>query len=236
MLSSHSRAALASSFSAGYPVAKEQNVFVAQAARAFAHDIAAPLQSLCLLVDASDNGRHIPPDFFHQLNQCTRYAMRLAHTWMELTPSSPPQPVALDALLSDVVQIFFPQHAFIEVAASPAPIVGWDHLLSRLVQNLVQNAITAGASRIGISVYPRKDHGACLIVRDDGPGLTPQQLASLRRGLLRSSKPEGGMGLRICEIIVAHHCGSWTCSSHRGDTRFIINLPPYPHFGEDQTP
>src|SRR5215471_11035521 len=77
--------------------------------------------------------------------------------------------------------------------------------LEEMVGNLVDNACKWAQSRVNLEVVPVRTNGAaqpplvCLVVDDDGPGLTPQARAQVgnRGRRLDETKPGSGLGLSI---------------------------------------
>ena len=103
----------------------------------------------------------------------------------------------------------------IVVATPPAPIevMGDARLLTQAILNLVENALahTPVGTRIILSVSAEPG-GAQVVVRDDGPGIAPDDRAhALRRfGRLDPSRsgPGHGLGLPIVDAIARVHRGS----------------------------
>jgi signal transduction histidine kinase len=95
----------------------------------------------------------------------------------------------------------------VEVRGRPAaPVLGARFELMRVIQNLLKNAIESGASSVSVD-FDGSEKEVSLTVRDDGPGMTPQQLNNALRGGF-TTKPHGtGLGLSICRHIVASHGG-----------------------------
>ena len=74
----------------------------------------------------------------------------------------------------------------------------------------------------------RERAGLVLTVADDGPGATPELLASLgtRGQRLDESRPGHGLGLAIVRDIVQAHGGRIFLESELGrGSRFVLELP-----------
>jgi len=84
-----------------------------------------------------------------------------------------------------------------------APIVLGDFDgLAIALRNLVENALRhAGASPVEIEVRP----GGVLIVRDAGPGVTPDELATLRQRHVRHAQERAGYGLGMSIVATIVH-------------------------------
>jgi signal transduction histidine kinase len=98
--------------------------------------------------------------------------------------------------------------------------------LYRVLLNLAENAIQAGAS--SITIEARQEQEQVLIdFRDDGPGMTERAKANLFQPFAGSTKPGGsGLGLAIAREILRAHGGDirLLVSSAEG-TAFRLNLP-----------
>lgn len=106
-------------------------------------------------------------------------------------------------------------------------------LFRRAVGNLVINAIVHNPPDTKVTVSVRKDqgNGVCILVRDDGKGISEEEQEKLftryYRGTNTKEKPEGsGLGLAIAKQIVSLHGGEIAVKSRVGEgTEFTIRLP-----------
>lgn len=91
----------------------------------------------------------------------------------------------------------------IELEAPPQPVVARAHplWLGEVVNNLLDNAQRYGGQRIVLRVQPLPQGGAEVIVQDDGPGVTAEQLPRLFepfwRGDSADLRDDGGTGLGL---------------------------------------
>ena len=99
-------------------------------------------------------------------------------------------------------------------------VVGERPALERAVGNLVANARKHGQGRIEIAVERDGDR-ARLAVRDEGPGLTPEQAEHAFERFWRGPAGGSGLGLAIVKAIAERHGGSVMVSG----ARFVIELP-----------
>jgi signal transduction histidine kinase len=110
--------------------------------------------------------------------------------------------------------------------------------IGRALINLVKNALEAlqGSAGGGETVLSAKAEqrggrqGVCLIVQDDGPGMSEEVRQHLFDPYF-TTKPEGtGLGLAIVDRIVAEHDGAINVHSAEGEgTRFELWLPSASH-------
>ncbi len=98
--------------------------------------------------------------------------------------------------------------------------------LFRVLANLAQNAVQAGAQRIAVTARIEGDR-AVILVADNGPGLSPKARDTLFQPFAGSGRAGStGLGLAIARELVEGHDGrlSLVDSSARGTT-FRIELP-----------
>jgi two-component system phosphate regulon sensor histidine kinase PhoR len=109
--------------------------------------------------------------------------------------------------------------------------------LSRVAENLIENAIKYGQSgeKVDISVAAVRDGGTDLVgftVADYGPGIAPEHVPRLTERFYRAdaadSRNKGGtgLGLAIVKHIVNRHGGRLTIESKLGEgSRFRVTIP-----------
>ncbi|MBA3338903.1 MAG: HAMP domain-containing histidine kinase [Geodermatophilaceae bacterium] len=119
-------------------------------------------------------------------------------------------PAALAAIGSEATQ----HDLSVDPELAPAPTVGDPELLSRLVGNLVENAVRHNIEGGSVSVRCGQSDGrARLVVSNTGPVFEQSELADLltpfRRGGAGRSGVRGiGLGLSIVRAVVAAHHGA----------------------------
>lgn len=105
--------------------------------------------------------------------------------------------------------------------------------ISRVVYNLISNAIkyTEPGGHIDVTLF-FEDGEAVILVADNGPGMSQEQVANLfqiyyRTDEARKSKVEGtGLGLYIVRMLVEAHHGAVEVESTPGKgSTFIVHLP-----------
>ena len=120
----------------------------------------------------------------------------------------------------------------LEASGVSVEVEGDPVLLTRLVRNLVQNALRHGAQPVTVEVG-RTSHGAPqLSVRDHGPGIAPEDrervFEPFYRPQGRSESAGGwGLGLSLVRQIATHHGATVSCEApdHAG-ARFVVRFPP----------
>lgn len=198
--------------------ASEQEAFAADVA----HELRTPLSVLALEIDRLD---HPAAD---RLRADVARMRRLIDQLMilaQLDITAPHQiegPVALGEVAEDVASVMAPvairEKRDIAVETLGSPIVtGRREAIFAAVRNLVENGlrVTPAGGTVTIIVGP----GQAISVRDEGPGLVPEVLETLRRRNLRAenaSRSGAGLGLAIVSrIAAAHHAKLTTQPAER---------------------
>ena len=101
--------------------------------------------------------------------------------------------------------------------------------LISLLQNLVYNAVGFVPAEGKIELFlSLKDNNACIIVRDNGSGIAPENLPHIFEQFFtrRKGGENGGMGLYIAKSITIEHGGNISASSMPDSgTSFTVSLP-----------
>ena len=121
----------------------------------------------------------------------------------------------------------------LECPPEPALVLGHDDELSRIVENLVENAVKYGESGKRVEVVlARREAEIELSVRDYGPGIAREHLPRLTERFYRvdvaESRGKGGtgLGLAIVKHIVSRHRGRLAIESEPGQGAvFRVVLP-----------
>jgi two-component system, OmpR family, sensor kinase len=120
------------------------------------------------------------------------------------------------------------------VPADDVVVTGDPDRLRQVLDNLLGNALvhTPPQTPVHVTLSDPADGQVELAVRDEGPGLTPEQSARVFERFYRAdsarSRSNGGsgLGLSIVEAVVSAHAGSVRCSSGpNAGTTFTIALP-----------
>jgi signal transduction histidine kinase len=121
----------------------------------------------------------------------------------------------------------------VEVAAAPGlpPVEADPDRLERIVVNLLANALkyAPGPSPVRLEAIPRGGE-VHITVRDEGPGIAPEDLPHVFDRFYRSASVRGteglGLGLYICRKLVDAHGGRIWVESRAGvGSEFHLTLP-----------
>jgi signal transduction histidine kinase len=121
----------------------------------------------------------------------------------------------------------------IHVEISPARFVGDPVAVSRVIRNLVDNAVRHAKSRVDIYVDNRNGDAA-ITVSDDGPGIALAERARVFERFVRLDSDRArssggtGLGLAIVAEVVAAHGGTVTIDERvGGGTTMTVVLPQH---------
>lgn len=130
-----------------------------------------------------------------RLEGFTRSILNYASATGNLTKST----CCARSALEDCVRGFFADRGENIRITAPGPlpaVLGEKAKLEQVYLNLLKNAFEAGAARVEVALEPA-GRGQRIIIADDGPGCSPEQLASLGKPFFTTRKAEGGTGLGI---------------------------------------
>jgi two-component system C4-dicarboxylate transport sensor histidine kinase DctB len=115
----------------------------------------------------------------------------------------------------------------------PEPVWGDAEKLSRVLQNLLQNAIDALRHRSDGQIWVTatvEDGQVQVIVQDNGPGVPELHRSKLfNQGFTTKGRRGNGLGLLYCRAVVEGHGGQISSRTHPEDgTQFKIQFPILP--------
>ena len=139
-----------------------------------------------------------------------------------------------DAVAADAASAF-PDHPISTDIDGDAAIEGDPRLLQRLLVNLTENAChyTPAATPVAITVRPEREWLA-VRVRDEGPGIEPDELAHLFDRFYRGKRGQesahhgAGLGLSLVQQIAEAHSGRVGIASFVGVGTTVTVLLPRP--------
>lgn len=208
-----------------------------QAAAEMVHDICNPLvvaigYSNMLL----DEARQLPTGqpavdrivkYAETLDKCASFCLHLAESWRQSTRHSREE-AAFDLLdaVTETKSVLFFDSPRIEISGEPAVVRGVRFDVVRVLQNLLKNALEAGATQVAVDVRPGPA-GTVLTVSDNGSGFPPDKLKVILTRPLESTKEHGtGLGLTICRHIATAHGATFAVNARPGGgTVFTITFP-----------
>jgi signal transduction histidine kinase len=112
------------------------------------------------------------------------------------------------------------------------PFVAGDRIqLQQVVFNLLLNAVqalgTLSEGRIEVRTATADDGAVLFSIHDSGPGIAEENLDRIFDSFFTTKSDGMGIGLAICQSIVAAHGGTLTASNHvAGGAFFRFSLPP----------
>jgi PAS domain S-box-containing protein len=150
------------------------------------------------------------------------------------------RPIKVSRVIEDVVALVHEDALLrrVEISVSPdpsAPTVWGERIqLQQVILNLIMNAFEAMDAtdvtirRLTIKTEMVDKRAVAILVRDSGPGISPERLGRLFEPFF-TTKPGGlGMGLVICRSIVQAHRGEMSVTNNTsGGTTFRVVLPVY---------
>lgn len=146
------------------------------------------------------------------------------------------QPIFSSDLLSEKskeLKEFAARHGA-EVVALPSACVfeADEGALHQVLNNLIVNALKAGAKRVELSCEHQSDISVCLCVADNGSGIGEEDLRHIFERFYRPEDSRNrdlggaGLGLSITKGLVQAHGGRiWLDSELGKGTRFFVELP-----------
>lgn len=206
------------------PSAAEKRDLLARLLARLAHEIRNPLSSLDIHVQLLEEDlatsapqlkEQVSPRLeiihgeLHRLESIVSNFLRLAR------PSAlDVEPVELVKLVSHVCELLRPEAAAREISIEalvpePLPVMLADPVrLTQALLNLVINAMQAVERKGRIELTVRALDGmVSLVVRDNGPGIPPEKLASIFDPYFTTKAEGNGLGLWIAQQIVTAHGG-----------------------------
>lgn len=113
----------------------------------------------------------------------------------------------------------------VTIDAASMPVRGDAELLSRAVENIIENAFCAGAHRVRL-VATESDGAAILEISDDGPGV-PEAMRSTLFDPFVSGRGSSGLGLAVAREAIAKFGGQIELMprTRRGGATFRVLMP-----------
>lgn len=238
-------ATLRSSLARQAALEEERRLFVG----AIAHDLRTPLFILRGHLKGLERGVAATPEkVAHYVAVCQAKADALerliadlfAYTRLEYLEQTPEQvPLELGELLRQAVEDEQPLATAkgitlaLDTPSAPCALLGDGHLLTRAVENLLDNALRHTPEGGTIRVrWRRKGNVAVFAVEDSGPGIPahdlPHLFTPLYRGEASRNRQTGGAGLGLAisrRILRAHNGDLTAANAPSGGAAFTGTLP-----------
>jgi len=187
---------------------------------AVGHDLRTPLASLRVRVEQVDDDR-LREKMIASIEEMTAMLADILALARSGAGTEAPEAIALPLLLRELRADYGEQGKDVAAGAlAEAAVRARPMLLRRALRNLIDNALAYGV-RARLSVVREGDH-ARIIVSDDGPGLTDEQIRTLvepfARGEQSRNRATGGagLGLSIAREIAAGEGGELVLANRPG--------------------
>ncbi len=200
-----------------------------------AHEIKNPLNSLALLFELLE--KKSPPELSKQVERGKGEIQKIAGVIDRFSEIIKPLSLKKEALsLTEILKeeidnlqaLARERGVAIEFNDPGAIIIQGDRLLlSRVVSNLIKNAIEASGSGQKVSVRAQSRKGKVVFsVRDEGKGIEPEQSTAIFEPFVSFKESGLGVGLYLVKKIVEAHGGNIYFKSDPGcGTAFTVELP-----------
>lgn len=214
-----------------------EKLYVAgQLAAGIAHEIRNPLTSLKGFLQLISSGRTTNSNYYDIMKS---ELIRIESIVSELLMLSKPQMYELShedcrIIMSETVTLLEPQAIMnniqIDLQMEPQPlwIYGVEDQVKQVFINIINNAIEVmpGGGMITVSMSLDNDKMVEIRIKDEGPGITNEQLAKIGQPFYTTKDHGTGIGLMVTFKIVDNHHGSINACSEMGQgTTFIIRFP-----------
>ncbi len=202
-----------------------------------AHDLRSPASAIHVVVSDLLSKKAQGDPEREPLMQVLEAAQRIRSMASGIIDDDRPEelrPVDISGLVERVVgllrHVAAQRGVRLEMVLTPKLWVDGDpHELSRLITNLVSNALKYAPKGTRVSVGLAQDgQGVVGLVRDRGPGIPKgaEEVIFDRGQQARGAVTGHGLGLYICKRIVGEHGGSVEVANHpRGGAVFTFRLP-----------
>ena len=210
-----------------------------------AHDLRAPLHRLRTRMDALLlRSPALEPAVHESVESALRevdHLQRTLQTLLQIALAESGAPLASAAavdvgeLASELAELFEPVVrdnglTLVDHEDSGAIIQGNRQLLAQLVTNLIENCLkyVPAGGRIDLTVKRLAD-SVCLVVSDNGPGLTPDDRVRAVQPFVRFGKSSradsSGLGLSLVAAIARLHRARLLLENNEPGLRVVVELP-----------
>ena len=216
------------------------------------HELRMPLHGILSyaqfgLEEAAAGDRGELREFFDNVGRSAEALLALVNDLLDLSKLEAGrmmfdlQSACLDTLIEVVVDEFRSLIARKDVyiryrkPAETTTVLADEERFKQVIRNLLSNAVKFSPPNSAIHMHTRQIGKTVLIsVRDEGPGIPPQELELVFGKFMQSSKTKSGsggtgLGLAICrEIVAGHHGRIWAENNAQQGCTFYCELPLAP--------
>jgi two-component system OmpR family sensor kinase len=204
-----------------------------------AHELRTPLATM--LGELELAAEALPAGSTDEVRRAHRVATRLSGLVERLLilarvdePTELRDQVSLRALLEEIEDELAPEHrSRLRVEGADAHVRGEPSLLAALLNNVIDNALKFSDGPVVVELREEAG-GACVIVSDEGPGLSEEDRARAFEPFHRSPAarasgvPGHGVGLSLVQHVAALHGGSARFVDAPRGARLEVHLRPPP--------
>ncbi len=193
----------------------EPEIWQGRASVELVHDLNNPLTVVigyaAILRDEAQNMSGVSREAHLKLQEYARviekaaeYCHHLSENWRQAHREQVDAgPVSIVSVAQDVKEVIFFNDAAIKIEGSRDIIVkGTKFEMMRIFQNLLKNALDAGATSLEVSIIAGEKEVKAEIA-DNGEGMTPEALKKALRGGFTSKTSGTGLGLSICRHLLS---------------------------------
>jgi two-component system NtrC family sensor kinase len=205
---------------------------VGRLAAGMAHELNSPLSAICLAVEAAEYQMSSRPDAAaRKLQSALQAAERAGEIVRQLMfyagrTKGGVAPIDINGSVSRAARR---QKGKVVLSLGEAmSTIARENELNELLDNLLGNAFDAGASEGGILLSTRRETDWCIItIEDDGEGIAEEDVSRIFEPFFTTrNTSRKGLGLSVCQQIVARHEGELRVRSEKGKgSVFEIWLP-----------
>ena len=206
-----------------------------------AHELRTPLTAVIGFADVLlDRARSLSPDELDDVIQVIAdEGMDLSYIVDDLLVAAKTEAgtlqlirvrVDLRAQTAQVLERWAPAAiSHVEFVGEPAYAMGDPARVRQIIRNLITNALRYGGERVRVEAVTRSE-SATVSVKDDGPGVSPDEQDSIFQPYQRSKAAPGmtasmGLGLTISRQLARLMGGDLTYRREAGETVFELTLP-----------
>ncbi len=206
----------------------EPQIWQGRASIELVHDLNNPLTVVIgyatLLVEEARAVSKLDPErgqklleYASMIERAAEYCHHLSENWRQASKKATEYaPLDLVQVIQEVRQVIFFGNAAVQLSGlTVANARGSKFELMRVFQNLLKNALEAGATRVQVSLVQAGDRIE-LTIADNGAGMNPDAVKRALRGGFTSKQNGTGLGLSICRHLLGAHGATFNLESVPG--------------------